>query len=166
MAALKWESVSMYLNADQRISWTSMRNEYLNGSWNTHNDAFTFLLLWKGQLGSWHLCVDKIHFFFCILEQKDYEKWFKPSSQHLTLRLESESNGILSSWCFLHELKNLKMHSINEVVYLNTTLDIFDQLDNTFSWVDEPSLIDKCVIHGAENTLELAMGFYKWHKSH
>ena len=43
----------MNSNAEQSISWTSMKNEFLNSSLKANNSAFTSLHLLKGQLSIW-----------------------------------------------------------------------------------------------------------------
>ena len=64
------------------------------------------------------------------------------SLQHLLLRLELKSNGVLSSICFLLALKSLEMNSMSDVMYGNKKVVILNQFDNTFSWIDELWLLD------------------------
>ena len=67
----------------------------------------------------------------------------KQSFKYLTLRLELKSNGILSSRCFLLAIKNLDMHSMDDMMYGNTKVVICDQFDNTLSVLDELLVLDK-----------------------
>ena len=59
------------------------------------------------------------------------------SCKHPTVRLELESNGFLSSRCFLLTLENLENHSMDDMMYGKPKVIIFDHLDYTLSWVDE-----------------------------
>ena len=52
-------------------------------------------------------------------------------------------NQVFCSRCILHAFKNLEMHSMDDVMYGSTNLVVFDQFDNTFSWVDELLVFDK-----------------------
>ena len=67
----------MHLNADRKISWTSMKIEFLISFLKADKNAFTSMHSLKGELWSQHLLDDEIHFLFCVLEQKHYKKWFQ-----------------------------------------------------------------------------------------
>ena len=81
------------------------------------------------------------------------------SLKHLTLRLELGSNGFLYSRCFLLALKNLEMHLMDDVMYGNIKVVIFEQFDNTLSRVDVFLVLDE-VIHGTEDMLKPVMDFH------
>ena len=51
--------------------------------------------------------------------------------KHLSLRFELESTGFLYSRCFLLAIKNLAMHSMDDVMYGNTKVVIFGQFSKT-----------------------------------
>ena len=136
-----------------------------NASLKADKSAFTSLQLLKGQIWSWHLWSDELHFLLLCFKQKHWKRFPNDSNhslQHLTLRLDLIQMASFSSVYFFHTFKNLIMHSTDDVICGKTKLVLFDQFDNTFSWVDELSVLDKIQeIYGTEDTQKPAVDFHK-----